>query len=460
MEDISTRIRSAFLLLAWEELFEARHDLIMAPWEVLYAALGVAVAASTLIVAARSPRSTWIWFTCLLAGLAIGAAGAILIEQLQQPEICSDLGLVAYIGFRGRNICLTYLIEESMEFLGIWLVLVAMLGFLSDVAPKPTRPLRWLLYILPVTLFVLLFAVSDPDTGSVHRRIERHQSSPANTTFDSGVTLYGYKIERQEGANQLQVDLWLSALPFGFNGLGYSIHLLDPTTSAFVLGRDKFVSVSGKWERGPWFLPVFRQSPELDIAEDFPRNQAFLVVLSVWRAAGDQFTPQKIVSSDHRLLSDRHVVLGELALPAESSAFATAPLATFADLLTLGLVDLPERARAGETLAISFKWRAENEVAEDYVQFLHFGNQETGEWWVYDNPPLGARLPTRLWYSGLADAETWEIPLPADLAPGQYVVFTGLYRASDLERLEASYAAGGQFLDARVPLGSLTIERA
>ena len=92
------------------------------------------------------------------------------------------------------------------------------------------------------------------------------------------------------------------------------------------------------------------------------------------------------------------------------------------------------------------------------MQFLHLGHESSGEWWVYDQQPLGARLPTRLWYKGLADSETWQVPLPADLAPGRYRVFTGLYRTRDLERIPANDAGGSPFPDARVPLGSLTIE--
>ena len=71
---------------------------------------------------------------------------------------------------------------------------------------------------------------------------------------------------------------------------------------------------------------------------------------------------------------------------------------------------------------------------------------------------LGDRLPTRLWYKGLADSEVWQAPLPADLAPGRYEVFTGLYRTRDLERVPASDMDGKPWLDGRVLLGSLVLE--
>ena len=98
------------------------------------------------------------------------------------------------------------------------------------------------------------------------------------------------------------------------------------------------------------------------------------------------------------------MILGELVMPTVLQGAAPAPLALFDGAITLGLVDLPTHARAGETLAISFNWRAEYAITEDYVQFLHFGNEETGVCsGSYDQEPLGSRLPTRLWYSGLAD---------------------------------------------------------
>ena len=121
-------------------------------------------------------------------------------------------------------------------------------------------------------------------------------------------------------------------------------------------------------------------------------------------------------------------------------------------------VDLPESASAGETLNLTFTWRSDTPGSEDHIQFLHLGHTETGEWFVYDQQPLGARLPSRLWYSGLADSETWHVPLPTDLAPGRYEVFTGLYRARDGERVPTTDADGQPWLDNRVALGTLTLD--
>ena len=142
-----------------------------------------------------------------------------------------------------------------------------------------------------------------------------------------------------------------------------------------------------------------------------------------------------------------------------SAASPTIPVAVFDNGFTLDAVDMPERARPGETMTMrSLLGAAKSRGGEDPVHSsLHLGNAESGEWWVHDQQPLGARLPTRLWYSGMHDSETWQVPLPDDLSPGHYTVFTGLYRMRDVERVPATDKDGMLWTDARIPLGILTI---
>ena len=71
--------------------------------------------------------------------------------------------------------------------------------------------------------------------------------------------------------------------------------------------------------------------------------------------------------------------------------------------------------------------------------------------------PLGSRLPTRLWYPGLKDTETWQFPIPEGILPGRYAIYTGLYRLSDWARMPVRDAEGMPLPEARVPLGYLDI---
>ena len=158
------------------------------------------------------------------------------------------------------------------------------------------------------------------------------------------------------------------------------------------------------------------------------------------------------------MLNETQIVLGELVIPEMTRKVAATPVAAFDNGFMLDRVELPAAVRAGDTVNIRFVWRSNAAGDEDLAQFLHFAQAESDNWWGYDQQPLGARLPTRLWYDGLADSEVWQVPLPDDLALGQYSVFTGLYRTRDQERIPARDTDGSFFRDALVPLGSLRIE--
>ena len=428
-----------FLFLARDE-YVAFHEDIRG-WERYYAALGAVVVVTTAAVAARSPRRTWIWHGCLLTGLAMSAAGGLLIEQLRpqlQGPICGSLGILRLDGC-----LLTFEYEEVLEFAGIWLALIAMLGQLSDATPRLHRRVRGLLYLLPVLWILLL--INDPFT---HRQF---LVQPDAVKFESGVQLLDHRIDRENGSLALQ--LHATAERSDSIEMGFSVHLVDQVTGISVASRDQH------WCCQQGDASVYRQRMELDIAPQAPVNRALWVVLTLWREQDGKFVRQKVLSSDLQLLDETQVLLGELVLPAVSAGWAAVPLASFDNGFALEAVDMPQRAQAGETLSITFAWRSNSDGEEDRVQFLHLGHEETGDWWVYDQQPLGDRLPTRLWYAGLAVSEVWEVPLPADLAPGRYDVFTGLYRRRDLERVAANDLDGLAWVDGRVSLGSLIVEK-
>ena len=436
-----------FLFLAWDE-YANLHEFI-SNWLNLYTALGAAVVVITLAVVVRSPRHIRIWHLCLLTGLAISASGALVIERTPQV-ICGSLGLLRL------DECLwTYNFEEPLEFLGIWLALVAMLGQFSDASPRPPVHVRLLLYVLPALWILLLFQSSAilPTVPFVA------DAQPAAVEFESDIHLHGFRIEKKND-HKLHLHLYLSPRQWDFHSLGYSIHLVDQTSGASIARRNQYFNHQLEFLLAPGYMPVYRQWMALEIPPQTPTNRAFWIVLTLWREQDGEYVRQKILAGNLQLLDDTQVVLDELVIPAASTA--TPPdvsLARFDNGFTLDAVSLPERAWPGDTLTIPFSWHSDIDGQEDYTQFLHFRHEASGTWWVYDQQPLGPRLPTRLWYNGLIDSETWQVPLPADLVRGQYNVFTGLYRQSDLERMPARDADGMSFLDGRVPLGSLTIER-
>ena len=432
-----------FFYFARDEYFEI-HEFIR-DWRWYYAGIGVFLAAATVLLASRSTPRARIWHMCLLAGLAISAAGAIALEGYRYPWLCGQLGLMS------RDTCLLSHIEEYLEFLGIWLSLIAMLGHFSDATPTVGRRAERFLYLAPLFWIVLVaIEVSLPYLEA------RLLAQPASVEFESTAQLHGYRIEREERA--LRLRLYTSVKRTKYRGMGLSVHLVDQATA------DSVASLDAHWGPqigrliGPGQKDFYRQWLTVELSSRTPVNRALWVVLAFWREQDAEFLPLNILSSDRRLLGDRQVILGELLIPAAAESASAAPLAVFDNGFVLEAADLPRRAQPGDSLGIRFAWRSGADSSEDLAQFVHFVHEEDGAFWGFDQEPLGPRLPTRLWYAGLAESEVWTVPLPADLAPGRYAVFTGLYRSSSLERIPARGRDGKLFRDASVALGALVIE--
>ncbi len=286
-------------------------------------------------------------------------------------------------------------------------------------------------------------------------------AQPTDVQFKSGVTLRGYRSDHEDDSSRIQ--LYVNARPRDYIGrgvrMGYSVHLVDQESGESIASLNEFAHIpQDSWLFGPSYAPLFRNDLELPFPPGTPTNRAYWMVLTIWREKVNSHVFQQIISSDRQQLSNTQVILDEIVFPRAASAASTAPLAVFDSGFSLDAVNMPGRMTPGQTLNVAFLWHSDVDNQEDYIQFLHFVRVENGDLWNHDQQPLGARLPSRLWYSGLADSETWSVPLPADLAPGRYSVFTGLYRVRDQERVNASDANGSPYIDARVPLATLIIE--
>lgn len=430
-----------FFFLALDDYINLRAFLVH--WQAVYVFLGAALATATLFLAWRARPRRRAWYICLVSGIALIAAGGFVLDSL--PNACGQQGFLHIGG------CLRFkaILDEILEFAGAWMTLVAALGLYSEAVPNARRRAQLAPFAISALWIGLLLHISPFIPIEL-----TPPSQSASVQFESAVFLHGHRIKQEE--DSLEISLY-AATPWRHHiGLGYSIHLVDQASGDSVAGRDE------EWccQRGlpPSFVPMYEQETKVIIPAETPVNRAFWVVLTIWRRQDGEFVRQALVKSDHTRLSATQVVLGELALPGTAGEPAPASLAAFDNGFRLDAVELPPSARAGAALNLSFVWRSEAAGAEDLAQFLHFVAEEDGAWWGHDQQPLGARLPTRLWYDGLVEEEVWRIALPEDLAPAAYTVFTGLYRTDNMQRVPARDSDGELFPDARAPIGSLTID--
>ena len=105
--------------------------------------------------------------------------------------------------------------------------------------------------------------------------------------------------------------------------------------------------------------------------------------------------------------------------------------ATFAAQVRLLAQAYAATAQAGDVLPITLFWETLSPPGRDLAAFVHLldaaGHQVAG----YDQAPGGARFPTRAWAAGDRVVGELRLVLPADLPPGDYTLWTGLYPAGD-----------------------------
>ena len=87
-------------------------------------------------------------------------------------------------------------------------------------------------------------------------------------------------------------------------------------------------------------------------------------------------------------------------------------------------------ARPGAAVGVAVTWRVLAPAGGDYTTFVHLGDPTQPPLATGDAPPLQGHYPTRYWAAGEVIEDSYEIVLPADLAPGRYPVWLGLYNES------------------------------
>ncbi len=410
-----------------------------------YMAVGIGIALLSLLLAWRSPRPSWVWFAVIVFGLGLSGFGARYLDI--QDLNCSGWGYIEILG-ECTNVAI---MEETLEFIGIWLVLIAILGHFTVVCP-PSSKMTYAILGLPLLWMGLLIQGDSIRPLSLQANV-----SVASVSFESGYHLQGYDIDKQK--HNIAIHLYLSPNDQGYDGLGYSLTLVDQTLLAAIAARDTKAHTQLDFVLAPGYRPSYRQYATLEIPPETPTNRAMWIVLTLWRESNGGFIREEILSSDHLLLDDTQVILGEYVIKSKSKRSSDAILASFGNGFELLAAALPQSASAGEgeAVEVTFTWRADEPGSENLAQFLHFVTSDGDAFWNHDQQPLGDRLPTRLWYDGLADSETWTVSLPEDLPAGDYQVLTGLYGLEDQTRLIARDALGNPFTDSAVPLGNLLI---
>jgi serine/threonine-protein kinase len=132
--------------------------------------------------------------------------------------------------------------------------------------------------------------------------------------------------------------------------------------------------------------------------------------------------------------------------------------ARLGDSILMVAYNLPRRSfRPGDTLRVTLAWQTTAPVDRGYSAFVHL--MDAGERIVaqHDGLPANGERPTDRWPPGAIVQDEHALPIPADIADGEYWLRVGLY--GDAGRLTVTDAAQMQVVDNALLLGSVQITR-
>ncbi|HET6446940.1 MAG TPA: DUF2723 domain-containing protein [candidate division Zixibacteria bacterium] len=120
----------------------------------------------------------------------------------------------------------------------------------------------------------------------------------------------------------------------------------------------------------------------------------------------------------------------------------------------------PIAANPGDILHLTFEWQSLEQAEESYTIFVHLIDTSNHPYVALDYTPLGGSTPTHLWIPkwlpGQRMLDPYQLEIPQDLAPGDYLVEVGLYEMTSGRRLHMSDITGNLIGD-RYILGAVRV---
>lgn len=152
-----------------------------------------------------------------------------------------------------------------------------------------------------------------------------------------------------------------------------------------------------------------------------------------------------------------------VALPPDEAraTLGTPVFARYSDYYEGGVIlrgwRLDDQPAPGAELPVTLTWNSEGAVPRLWTVFVHLVDASDRIVAQSNSQPRGGTLPFPIWTPGDWVADTHRLALPAGLAPGEYELRVGLYRAETDGRRQRVWAEDGSRIGDLAVLGVVTV---
>jgi hypothetical protein len=152
------------------------------------------------------------------------------------------------------------------------------------------------------------------------------------------------------------------------------------------------------------------------------------------------------------------ILLGSLLLPNGLDRAVVAINANLDDSVELLAITTPQNSyRPGDTVEVTLYWRALRDLDAGLKSFVHLTDEVLAHQPAqHDGDPGGGFTPTSRWLPGEIVPDTHHLALPAELAPGKYLLWAGMYEYETVRNLTV-VSSDAPEADDRLLLGEVEV---
>ncbi len=357
-----------------------------------------------------------------------------------------------YAGFAAMSVV------SHLGVLGLWSALRSARKLARPSMQRSLSALAPAAILLPLSLYglfgVLRPAYDLPQRVSDAAELASQYTSPADVRWlDGRIRLVGFDIDplRTQPGDMLFVTLcWQSGGPLE-EALPYAIHVVDPADGK--IGERNTHPGLGMyatlyWQPGEAFCDRVR----VPLSESAPTPATYRVLLSYFREDTLQKVPAMLPDGSVQEV----ITLGEIGVLPVRWPEAGAPDYLLDGQVGIAELSLPEVTAGGDRLTVTLTWQPVIDITRDYKTFVHVVDSSGAVIAQSDSLPRNGRFPTRFWTAGAAVPDVLAVSL-ADVPPGTYEVWLGMYDNETLQRLSVEAVRGQRIEDDRIWVGTIEV---